>query len=186
MAVFRKCVRPLGEMFVEDGIITEGRLAEALVQQVRQDQAGGPHRQVGDILVEMGAVTEEQVASALSHQEVAAEIEVVDAAGEVRVVVLKGYVDAATHDLLANVLATLLRQGLTSIVLDCAELNYADSSAIGDILDFAREALGAGGAVKFSGLQGVAKAVFELLEMEKDFGAFETRDEAVAAFSGKG
>ncbi len=182
MAVFKKCVRPLGEMLVEKGFITEARLAEALVEQVRQDQAGGPHMQVGDILVKMGSVTPEQVTTALSQQEVAAEIEVLDAAGEVRIVVLKGYVDAATHDLLEDVLATLLRQGRTSIVLDCAKLNYADSSAIGDILDFAKEALGAGGAVKFSGLQGVAKAVFELLEMDKDFGAFDTRDEAVAAF----
>lgn len=59
MAVKKK---RLGEMLIEDGLITEAQLEEALVQQK------GKNRKIGRVLIELGYVNEIQVAETLTRQ----------------------------------------------------------------------------------------------------------------------
>lgn len=53
----------LGEILLEDGLITEEQLKQALNRQI----PGG--KMLGQILKDMGFVTEEQISSALARQE---------------------------------------------------------------------------------------------------------------------
>ena len=95
---------------------------------------------------------------------------------------LSGYLDAETHTLLAEALAILLAAGHTRIVMDCRRLDFTDSRGIGDIIGCAKECRDAGGDLKFAGMRGLVRAVFEVLEMDKEFDLFETEEQAIAAF----
>lgn len=64
--------RPLGRLLVEDGLVTQTQLAEALLEQEES------HGRLGEILVERGAISGEDLARALSAQhglELSGEIE---------------------------------------------------------------------------------------------------------------
>lgn len=54
----------LGEVLVEEGVITEDQVQDALALQ----HDGDPNRKFGTVLVDAGMVTEEQIADALAHQ----------------------------------------------------------------------------------------------------------------------
>jgi hypothetical protein len=54
--------RPLGRMLVEDGLVTQTQLAEALLEQEESN------RRLGEILIERGALSGEALARALSEQ----------------------------------------------------------------------------------------------------------------------
>jgi hypothetical protein len=54
--------RPLGRLLVENGLVTQTHLAEALLEQEET------HRRLGEILVERGAISGEALARALSAQ----------------------------------------------------------------------------------------------------------------------
>ena len=54
--------RPLGRLLVEEGLVTQTQLAEALLEQEEN------HRRLGEILIERGAISGEALARALSEQ----------------------------------------------------------------------------------------------------------------------
>jgi hypothetical protein len=62
LAVVPTTWRPLGRVLVENGLITQTELAEALLQQ------NGTNGRLGEILIERGAITGSDLAHALSEQ----------------------------------------------------------------------------------------------------------------------
>ena len=50
-----------GVVAVEEGLITRDQLYEALKAQLDDDIDGGPHRPLGEILLEQGAITWAQI-----------------------------------------------------------------------------------------------------------------------------
>jgi hypothetical protein len=62
LAVVPTAWRPLGRMLVEDGLVTQTQLAQALLEQ--EDT----NRRLGEILIERGAISGEALARALSAQ----------------------------------------------------------------------------------------------------------------------
>jgi anti-anti-sigma factor len=180
--VFRKGVHELGQLLLTEGLVTEDDLARALAEQKRRQERGEPYRRLGELLVEQGAVPAEKITEALGRQETATEIRLRGIGGGVWVVDLRGYVDAATHGLLDEALGTLVADGRTRIVVNFAGLTFADSSGIGDILEYAKEVRDAGGDLKFLGLQGIALAIFQMLEMDRVFEVLASEEDAIASF----
>jgi len=188
MAVFRRGVKSLGELLRAAGLVSPGQLESALAEQERRRDSGGepPAPRLGEVLVEQGVVSADEIRRALASQEIATEVQVRELAPGVSAVGLRGYLDAETHTLLAEALGILLAAGHSRIVLDCAKLDFTDSSAIGDIVHTARQCRDAGGDLKFAGMRGLMLAVFQVLEMDKIFDLYETEAEALAAFSNGG
>ena len=58
--------RLFGEVAFEEGFVTTAELYEALQEQARLEVAGGPHRFIGEILVELGHLDEPQVLQILN------------------------------------------------------------------------------------------------------------------------
>jgi hypothetical protein len=59
-------VRRFGVISVQEGFITQDQLLKALSAQVIENLEGRPHRLVGEILCEQGAMTKEQVDEVLT------------------------------------------------------------------------------------------------------------------------
>ena len=59
-------VRRFGVIAVEEGFITQGQLLKALSAQVIENLEGKPHRLLGEILCEQGAMTKDQVDEVLT------------------------------------------------------------------------------------------------------------------------
>jgi len=185
MAVFRRGIKSLGELLVAAGLVSEEQLLDALAEQSRRREAGEERVRLGEVLVGRGVVTAEQLRKALASQELATEIQIRELAHGISAVSLTGYLDAETHTLLVEALGILMAAGHTRIVMDCRKLDFTDSRGIGDIIGCAKECRDAGGDLKFVGLRGLVRAVFEVLEMDKEFDLFETEEEAVAGFAAR-
>ena len=61
-------MRVLGEHFIEQGILNQAKVDMALARQ-RDLAARSERKRLGEILLEMGLVTPQQLLSALDHQQ---------------------------------------------------------------------------------------------------------------------
>ena len=71
MPVAKRRVR-FGEAALADGYIQQGALEKALVVQRDRDQQGGSHKLLGIILLEMGAISSDQLIEILKKMNASA------------------------------------------------------------------------------------------------------------------
>jgi anti-sigma B factor antagonist len=71
----------------------------------------------------------------------------------------------------------------SKVVLDLSRLRFLDSSGLGAFLGCHHTLQARGGALKFCGMSKPVRAIFELVRMHRLLEVYETRDEAVRAFS---
>ena len=71
----------------------------------------------------------------------------------------------------------------TRLVIDLSRLQFVDSSGLGAILSCLRQLTAKGGDLKLCGMTKQVRAAFELVRMHRIFDIFDTREEAVQAFS---
>ncbi|MBW2527862.1 MAG: hypothetical protein JRI23_27015 [Deltaproteobacteria bacterium] len=64
----RKGMYLLGSMLVGRGVTSEHLVQEALGEQQRRKQKGSPHKRLGQLLIEMSAVSNEDLDQALAEQ----------------------------------------------------------------------------------------------------------------------
>lgn len=72
-----------------------------------------------------------------------------------------------------------------NVVMDLHRTQFVDSSGLGAILSFLRQVSARGGDLKLCGMTKQVRTAFELVRMHRIFDIFETREEAVRAFSWK-
>jgi anti-sigma B factor antagonist len=110
----------------------------------------------------------------------------VDERGPVSVLILRGFVDRHTSDLLDKTLRGLLDKSRSKIVVDCLELTHIPSNGVGIFIGYVNKARTVGGDIRFcDASHGIARTVITMLGLHRLFQVFDTRDAAVESFATK-
>jgi anti-sigma B factor antagonist len=105
--------------------------------------------------------------------------------GAVTVLILNGFIDRHTIELVDKTLKGLLEKSRSRIVVDCAELTYISSNGMGVFISYVNKARGLGGDIRFCSMRDIAKTVITMLGLHRLFEVFEQRDLAVESFKRK-
>lgn len=101
--------------------------------------------------------------------------------GNVAIAVIRGPVDSATIDLFKEKLDPICLPHGARVVLDCKELTYLNSRAIGLIMKYQRGLMLTRGRLVLCGLNEKLVRTLDLLQLGKSLITYKTREEAVAA-----
>jgi anti-sigma B factor antagonist len=71
----------------------------------------------------------------------------------------------------------------SKVVFDMQHLGFVDSSGLGSILSCLRQLNASGGDLKLCGMTKPVRALFELVRMHRIFDIYDTREQAIAAFT---
>lgn len=104
--------------------------------------------------------------------------------GAVRVLRLKGFLDAHTAPAFESALHARIAAGINQIVVDGAELTYISSAGLGVFMSFIEEVRESGGDIRIGGLISKVRQVFDILGFDEIFKIFDTAEDAVASFAG--
>jgi anti-sigma B factor antagonist len=104
----------------------------------------------------------------------------------VEVLRLDGALDAYSFPRLESALNHLRDSSRHNIVLDCVNLDYINSAALGALIGFARRARESGGDLKLAGLTPKIFSIVELLGFDKILQIFPDTLTALSRFSPKG
>ncbi|MEU0248501.1 STAS domain-containing protein [Streptomyces sp. NPDC006235] len=104
--------------------------------------------------------------------------------GSNAVVTPAGELDHHTADLLREPLEDCLSKGFKRLVIDCARLEFCDSTGLNVLLGARLKAEAAGGGVALAGMQPVVARVFEITGADAVFSVHDTLEAALADESG--
>lgn len=90
--------------------------------------------------------------------------------------------DASNAGDLKSAMASILENS-PKVVMDVRRMQFIDSSGLGAILSCLRQVSAKGGDLKLCCMTRQVRAAFELVRMNRIFDIFETREDAVHAFS---
>ncbi|MGW6058543.1 STAS domain-containing protein [Streptomyces sp. NPDC055189] len=96
------------------------------------------------------------------------------------VVTPAGELDHHTADLLREPLEACLDDGFSRLVVDCARLEFMDSTGLNVLLGARLKAEAAGGGVHLAAMQPVVARVFEITGADAVFTVHETLEAALA------
>jgi anti-anti-sigma factor len=96
------------------------------------------------------------------------------------VVTPEGELDHATADLLSEALEQALADGGSRLVVDCARLEFCDSTGLNVLLGARLKAEAAGGGVHLAGMLPVVARVFEITGARAVFTLHDDLDTALA------
>lgn len=102
--------------------------------------------------------------------------------GDVKVLRLKGFLDAHTHHLFKARLEECLSDGTVRIVVDFKDLTYIGSSGIEVILARVQRLRDAGGDIVLSAMSPRVFKVFDLLGLPSFFRILPSEEEAAESF----
>lgn len=95
---------------------------------------------------------------------------------------LHGYLDAYTAPQLDEMLGSLVEQGVTRVIIDCAELEYISSAGLGVFMAHLEPLRSAGGDLKICSLNERIATIMDMLGFQHIFHITEHPDQAYAAF----
>lgn len=96
---------------------------------------------------------------------------------------LDGALDAYSFPRLEHALGRLREQSRHRIILDCSNLDYINSAALGALIGFARQARENGGDLKLASLTPKIFSIVELLGFDKILQVFPDTQLAVSKFA---
>ena len=100
----------------------------------------------------------------------------------VSVLKVSGYLDTTTASELETALYGLLGKREVRVVMDLSGVNYISSAGWGIFIGEIKDIRHKGGDLKLSGMSGDVFEVFQLLEFNSILEAYDTAEEAIAAF----
>ncbi|WP_369194408.1 STAS domain-containing protein [Streptomyces djakartensis] len=100
--------------------------------------------------------------------------------GSSAVVTPAGELDHHTADLLREPLEDCLAKGFKRLVIDCARLEFCDSTGLNVLLGARLKAEAAGGGVALVGMQPVVARVFEITGADAVFSVHDTIEAALS------
>lgn len=103
--------------------------------------------------------------------------------GAVRIVAVRGYLDAHTAPQFESAMQNEIRSGNPRIVVDCSDLTYISSAGLGVFMTFIDEAREAGGDIKLAAIQPKVYQVFDVLGFPALFDIAPSVEEASARFT---
>jgi len=101
---------------------------------------------------------------------------------EVVILRLKGRLTLGTQNLQEQV-AGILESGQKWILIDMTDVQYMDSTSVGDLVVSYTTATSQGGQLKLLGLPDRIRELLEIHHLSSVFDDFETEDEALSSFS---
>ncbi|MEG8279459.1 STAS domain-containing protein [Streptomyces sp. AHA2] len=104
--------------------------------------------------------------------------------GPSAVVTPAGELDHHTADVLREPLEDCLAKGFKRLVIDCARLEFCDSTGLNVLLGARLKAEAAGGGVALVGMQPVVARVFEITGADAVFSVHDTIEAALSEGSG--
>jgi anti-anti-sigma factor len=99
--------------------------------------------------------------------------------GTKAVVAPAGELDHHTADLLREPLDALVEEGFGNLVVDCAHLEFCDSTGLNVLLGTRLKAEAAGGAVHLAGMRPAVAKVFAITGAEAVFTVHDSLDDAL-------
>jgi anti-sigma B factor antagonist len=102
--------------------------------------------------------------------------------GEVSLVDLSGTLTSFETAAMQDAIAGLLRQGRKRIVLNLRELQYLDSSGVGQLVRAYLMVVKAGGEMKAVGLTPRIEEILKITKLSQVFPEFPDEDEALRSF----
>ena len=105
---------------------------------------------------------------------------IINQAGKIPVVILKGRMDALTSPDIKNQLLCALNPGLPELIIDCSLLEYLSSAGIRVFYQIARAMMDWQGELIFCSTTAVVSEIFTMVGMDTDFKIFPHLDEALA------
>ncbi len=102
--------------------------------------------------------------------------------GNVRILALRGFLDAHTAPRFEAAVEEELRAGRSRLVVDCTGLDYISSAGLGVFMTFIDEARGAGGDIKLASIQPKVYQIFDVLGFPALFDIQPAVEDAVARF----
>lgn len=103
---------------------------------------------------------------------------------DINIVRVDGIVDTVTSPELDSVLATLVRQGRTRIIVDLAGTSYISSAGWGTFISRLREIREGGGDLRLARMTTDVREIYDLLEFEGVLPHHDRLDSAQSAFNG--
>ena len=99
-----------------------------------------------------------------------------------QVLSLRGRLDSAGAPAFSSAMETLMKEGETSVLIDCSDLRYVSSMGLGAFVNYAKQ-LGAadGGGLAFAGLNQHVRSVFEMVGFFTIFEIYSSRQDALAS-----
>ena len=101
---------------------------------------------------------------------------------EVVIVRLKGRLTLGTQNLQAQI-ASLIARGQNQILIDMADVQYMDSTSVGDLVVSYTTATSQGGKLKLLSIPDRIRELLDIHHLSSVFEDFETEDEAIASFN---
>jgi anti-anti-sigma factor len=95
------------------------------------------------------------------------------------VVTPSGELDHHTADLLREALDQLAEDAIPTVVIDCSNLEFCDSTGLNVLLGARLKAEAAGGGVHLAGMKPTVARVFEITGADAVFTVHETLDDAL-------
>ena len=112
-------------------------------------------------------------------------VTVKDAEPDVRVVNLKGYLDAHTAPQLEEIFNKLIEDKNYKVVVNFNDLNYISSAGLGVFMAYVETMRDNNGDIKFSNMQESVYNIFDLLGFPMLYEFFSDESEAVKKFNDK-
>ncbi len=103
--------------------------------------------------------------------------------GAVRILALKGFLDAHTAPRFEAAMEEELRAGRCRLVIDCSALDYISSAGLGVFMIFIDEARARGGDIKLASIQPKVYQIFDVLGFPALFDIQPTAEQAAARFA---
>lgn len=97
-------------------------------------------------------------------------------------VTLQGRLDAQAAPALKEIWQNCERQGNYNVLLDLHQVEFIDSIGISTLVSGLKQLRAHGGDLRLIGLQPSARAIFELMMLDRVFEIFDTPEEALKRF----
>lgn len=95
---------------------------------------------------------------------------------------LTGRLDAKAGPEVKALWQQYAEQGVNSVMLDLHDVEFIDSIGISALVSGLKQMRAKGGDLKLIGVQSPARAIFELMMLDKVFEMYETEEEALKGF----
>lgn len=111
-------------------------------------------------------------------------LEIIPRVEDGRILILKivGFIDASNINLFARQFYEQIDNGYSKIILDCSELQYINSSALGILLDVHQLAKKRRGDIRILNLPRKIKRTFRMLGFTEYFQIFSDEKKALQSF----
>jgi anti-sigma B factor antagonist len=98
----------------------------------------------------------------------------------IQIVSISGELDSLTVTAFEEDIKSLVKAGARRIVLDCAEMSFIDSAALGRLVAFLKEFRPLGGKLALAALRPSIKSTIEMIRLDRFIPVFSNASDAAA------